>query len=84
VKGDAVEPLTLVLNAAGILLLEGRPVPIWELGIRAAVLLSGRPPEAKAVSLRMDRDQPLQRAMDILSLLKEAVPGLRVAMVLMD
>lgn len=79
-----MEPLRLVLNAAGILLLEGRPVPVWELGIRTAVLLSGRPPEAKVVSLRMDRDQPLQKAMDILSLLREAVPDLRVAMVLTD
>lgn len=79
-----MEPLRLVLNAAGILLLEGRPVPAWELGIRAAILLAGRPPEAKVVSLRMDRDQPLQKAMDILSMLREAVPDLRVAMVLTD
>lgn len=79
-----MEPVTLVLDAAGILRLEGRPVPVWELGFRAAVLLSGRPADAKTVSLHMDRGQPLQRAMDILSLLKEAVPDLRVAMVLTD
>ena len=79
-----MEPVTLVLDAAGILRLEGRPVPVWELGFRAAVRLSVRPVDAKTVSLRMDRSQPLQRAMDILSLLKEAVPDLRVAMVLTD
>ncbi len=78
------EPVTLTLDAAGIVLLEGRPVPIWELGIRTAVLLSNRPPDAKAVAIRVDRDQPFPRAMELLRVLQEAVPGVRVAMVVMD
>lgn len=81
VDPDAV---TLVLNAAGLVLLEGRPVPVWELGRRAAALLSSHPPQARTVTLRLDREQPFERAVELLRLLRESVPDVRVAMVVTD
>lgn len=78
------DAVTLTLNAAGLVLVEGKPVPVWELGLRAAVLLSAHPPGARTVMLRVDREQPFERAVEILRVLRESVPEVRVAMVVTD